>query len=149
PNGKMQAGVSISTNTGGAWSKPKPLKIENDYNFNEKANYFLSNTRNVLIMSVEREDSYGDRDLYVSFMKPDSSWTEPLNLGDVINTAAVESAPFLAADGKTLYFSSDGFSGYGGSDIYASTRLDDTWTNWSDPENLGPEINSPMEDLFF
>lgn len=148
-NGKMQAGVSISSNVGGNWSKPVALEITNDYNFNEKANYFLTNNRKTLIMSVEREDSYGDRDLYVSFMKEDSVWTEPLNLGDVINTASEESAPFLAADDKTLYFSSNGFSGYGGNDIYASKRLDDTWTNWSDPENLGPEINSTLEDLFF
>lgn len=148
-NGKMQAGVSISSNEGGTWSRPYPLKIINDYNFNEKANYFLTNDRRTLIMSVEREDSYGDRDLYVSFMQDDSVWTEPLNLGDVINTASEESAPFLASDNVTLYFSSNGFSGYGGNDIYASKRLDDTWTNWSDPENLGPEINSPLEDLFF
>lgn len=102
-----------------------------------------------MIMSVEREDSQGDRDLYVSFMQDDSVWTEPLNLGNIVNSAAEESAPFLAADDKTLYFSSNGFSGYGGSDIYVSQRLDDTWTSWSEPENLGPEINSPLEDLFF
>ncbi|MEX2234488.1 MAG: OmpA family protein, partial [Cyclobacteriaceae bacterium] len=149
PNGKMQAGVSISSNVGGSWSKPVPLTITNDYNFHEKANYFLTNNRKTLIMSVEREDSRGDRDLYVSFMQEDSVWSEPLNLGEVINTASEESAPFLAADDKTLYFSSNGFSGYGANDIYASRRLDDTWTNWSDPENLGPEINSPLEDLFF
>lgn len=147
--GKMQAGVSISSNIGGSWSRPVALKIRNDYNFNEKANYFLTNNRRTLIMSVEREDSHGDRDLYVSFMQPDSVWTEPLNLGDVVNTASEESAAFLAADDKTLYFSSNGFSGYGGNDIFASRRLDDTWTNWSDPENLGPEINSTLEDLFF
>lgn len=149
PNGKMQAGVSISSNVGGGWSKPVPLKIENDYNFNEKANYFLTDNRRTLIMSVERDDSYGDRDLYVSFMRDDSVWTEPLNLGNVVNSANEESAPFLASDNRTLYFSSNGFSGYGGNDIYATTRLDDTWTNWSEPENLGPEINSPLEDLFF
>lgn len=148
-NGKMQAGVSVSSNVNGKWSKPVPLEIANDYNFNKKANYFLTNSRKALILSVEREDSRGDRDLYVSFLKEDSTWTEPLNLGDVINTASEESAPFLAADDKTLYFSSSGFSGYGKTDIYASHRLDDSWTNWSDPENLGPEINSPMEDLFF
>ena len=147
--GRMQAGVSISSNVGGTWSKPIALEITNDYNFNEKANYFLTNNRRTLILSVEREDSYGDRDLYVSFMGGDSVWTEPKNLGNVINTASEESAPFLAADDRTLYFSSAGFSGYGGNDIYASKRLDDTWTNWSDPENLGPEINSPLEDLFF
>ena len=146
---KMQAGVSISSNIGGEWSKPVGMNITNDYNFNEKANYFLTNNRRTMIMSVEREDSQGDRDLYVSFMQDDSVWTEPLNLGNVVNSAAEESAPFLAADDKTLYFSSNGFSGYGGSDIYVSQRLDDTWTSWSEPENLGPEINSPLEDLFF
>jgi OmpA-OmpF porin, OOP family len=148
-NGKMIAGVSVSSNVGGQWSTPIALNITNDYNFSDKANYFLTNNRLTLILSVEREDSRGDRDLYVSFMKEDSVWSEPLNLGDVLNTAAEESAPFLASDDKTLYFSSKGFSGYGGSDLYVSRRLDDTWTNWSEPENLGPEINSPLEDLFF
>lgn len=147
--GKMQAGVSISSNVDGTWSRPVALNITNDYNFNERANYFLTNNRRTLLMSVEREDSYGERDLYVSFMQDDSVWTEPLNLGDVINSANDESAPFLAADDVTLYFSSNGFSGYGGNDVYVSKRLDDTWTKWSDPENLGPEINSPAEDLFF
>lgn len=149
PNGKMMAGVSISSNVGGSWSTPVPLEITNDYNFSEKANYFLANNRRTLLMSVDREDSRGGRDLYVSFMNSDSTWTEPKNLGDVINSAGEESAPFLALDDKTLYFSSNGFSGYGGSDIYVSKRLDDTWTNWSEPENLGPEINSSLEDLFF
>lgn len=146
---KMTAGVSISSNIGGEWSDPIPLNITNDYNYNEKANYFLTNNRQTMLLSVERDDSQGDRDLYVSFMKEDSVWTEPLNLGKIINTASEESAPFLAADDKTLYFSSRGLSGYGASDIYVSKRLDDTWTNWSEPENLGPEINSPLEDLFF
>jgi outer membrane protein OmpA-like peptidoglycan-associated protein len=147
--GKMSAGVSITSNVGGVWSAPKALTIKNDYNFAEKANYFLADNRKTLLMSVQRSDSHGDRDLYITFMNADSTWSEPLNLGDVINTAAEESGPFLASDDKTLYFSSKGFSGYGGNDIYVSRRLDDTWTNWSEPENLGPEINSPLEDLFF
>lgn len=146
---KMSAGVSVSSNVGGEWSDPVGLDITNDYNYNEKANYFLTNNRRTMLMSVERDDSQGDRDLYVSFMQDDSVWTEPLNLGKAVNTASEESAPFLAADDKTLYFSSKGLSGYGGSDIYVSKRLDDTWTNWSEPENLGAEINSPLEDLFF
>jgi OOP family OmpA-OmpF porin len=146
---KMQAGVSISSKVGGEWTKPVALNIINEYNYNDKANYFLANNRKTLLMSIQRDDSRGDRDLYVTFMKDDSVWTEPLNLGRVINTAAEESAPFLAVDDKTLYFSSKGFSGFGGNDIYVSKRLDDTWTNWSEPENLGPTINSAQEDLFF
>lgn len=149
PNGKMLAGVSVSTNTGGTWSPPAALEIENDYNYNEKANYFLANTRKTLLISVERDDSRGSRDLYVCFAKDDGKWTEPLNLGDVVNTANEESAPFLAADDQTLYFSSNGFSGFGGADIYMTKRLDDTWTNWSEPQNMGPDINSSLDDLFF
>ena len=149
PNGKMLAGVSMSTNMNGNWSKPMALDIENDYNFNEKANYFLANSRKTLLMSIEREDSRGGRDIYVSFQKNDSTWKEPINLGSIINTANEESAPFLASDDKTLYFSSNGFSGYGGADVYVSKRLDDTWTNWSEPQNMGPDINSKLDDLFF
>lgn len=147
--GKLSGGVSISTNTSGTWSKPIPLKIRNDYNLSEKANFFLANNRRTILLAVQRKDSKGDRDIYVSFANNDSTWSEPLNLGEIVNSAAEESAPFLDNDGKTLYYSSKGFSGYGGSDIYVTRRLDDTWTNWSDPENLGPTINSPLEDLFF
>jgi OOP family OmpA-OmpF porin len=147
--GKMIAGVSVSNNIGGSWTDPKPLRIEDDYNFNERANYFLTNTRKVLLMSIEREDSRGGRDLYVSFSKNDTVWTKPLNMGVMINTAGEESGPFLASDDKTLYFSSNGFSGFGGSDVFMSRRLDDTWTNWSPPENMGPDINSKLDDLFF
>ncbi|MBS1951887.1 MAG: hypothetical protein OJF59_001127 [Cytophagales bacterium] len=148
-NGKMVSGVSISNNIGGKWTKPKTLQIKNDYNYSDRAHYFLSTTQKTLLMSVDREDTHGGRDLYVSFEQPDSSWSEPLNLGDVINTAGDEITPFLASDDKTLYFSSNGFSGYGGSDIYVSKRLDDTWTKWSDPQNMGSEINSKLDDMFF
>jgi hypothetical protein len=139
---KSLAGVSISSKVGGKWTTPKNLNITNDYNYSNRANYFLTNNRKTLLMSVQRDDTFGDRDLYVTFMQDDSVWTEPLNLGNVVNTMAEESAPFLAVDDKTLYFSSKGFSGFGGSDIYVSKRLDDTWVNWSPPENMGNTINS-------
>ena len=148
-NGKMAAGVSMSSNQNGEWSKPANLEIENDYNYSDKANYFLTNNRKALMMSVERDDSNGGRDIYVSFLEPDSTWTEPLNIGNVVNSVGDESCPFLAADDQTLYFSSNGYSGFGGSDVYASKRLDDSWTNWSEPENLGSTVNSDQEDLFF
>jgi outer membrane protein OmpA-like peptidoglycan-associated protein len=148
-NGKMTAGVSVSNNVGGKWTKPKSLDIKNNYNYSDKAHYFLSNSQKVILMSVDREDTRGGRDLYVSFAQADSIWTEPLNLGSVVNTAGDELTPFLASDDKTLYFSSNGFSGYGGDDIYMTKRLDDTWTNWSEPLNMGPEINSKTDDMFF
>ncbi|MEJ2003917.1 MAG: OmpA family protein, partial [Cyclobacteriaceae bacterium] len=113
------------------------------------ANFYLANNRKVLLMSVQRDDTQGGRDIYVSFRQDDETWTEPLNLSAQVNTAGEETSPFLAPDDKTLYFSSNGYAGFGGSDIYVTRRLDDTWLNWSEPENLGPTINSQYEDLFF
>lgn len=146
---RMKSGVSISTKSGDQWSEPKALDIINAYIDDDDGHYFLANNRRTLLMAVERFDSYGGKDLYVSFRQRDGRWSEPLNLGNDINTAHTEWAPYLAADNETLYFSSGGYSGYGGSDIYISRRLDDTWTNWTEPENLGPDINSPGDDVFF
>ncbi len=147
--GRLSSGVSIATKDGDSWTQPENLLIANDYNYSDKAHYFLSNNRQVLFLAVHRNDSKGGRDLYISFLMEDGTWSEPLNIGGNVNTAADEGAPFLAADDKTLYFSSNGYSGYGGNDIYVSKRLDDTWLNWSDPENMGPQINTDQEDLFF
>lgn len=148
--GKMRAGVSISMKTEDGWSAPMPLDIENNYNLSENANFFLSNSRKVLLMSIQRNDTHGERDLYVSFLKEnENKWTEPMNLGPILNTAHSEIAPFLAGDETTLYFSSKGFSGYGGNDIYLTRKLDDTWKNWSEPENLGPNINTDKDDQYF
>lgn len=148
-NGKMKAGVSVSTRTSEGWSKPVPFEIIKEINMAQKANYFLANNREVLLMSVEGDPTFGSRDLYVSFLLDDGRWSEPLNLGLDINTALEDASPFLAPDDKTLYFSSDGYTGYGKQDIYVSRRLDDTWISWSEPENLGPQINSPENDAFF
>lgn len=148
-NGKMKAGASVSTRTSEGWSKPIPFEIIKSVNMDDKSNYFLANNREVLLMSVEGDPTFGSRDLYVSFLMDDGRWTEPRNLGSDLNTALEEASPFLAPDDKTLYFSSNGYTGYGKHDIYITRRLDNTWTNWSEPENLGPQINSPEDDSFF
>jgi len=147
--GRVRAGVSVATRNGSEWSEPENLNIINDYNYNEKAHYYMSNNRQTLFLAVERDDTKGGRDMYISFLMADGSWTEPKNIGLNVNTAADESAPFLAADDKTLYFSSNGYAGFGGYDIYVTTRLDDSWLKWSDPQNMGPQINTDQEDLFF
>ena len=87
----------------------------------------------------------GNMDLYISFRR-DTGWTSPINMGNVINTPFAERAVFLHPDNKTLYFSSNGHPGLGGLDVFKSTRLDDTWLNWSKPVNLGKEINGETDD---
>jgi outer membrane protein OmpA-like peptidoglycan-associated protein len=91
----------------------------------------------------------GNTDIYISFRQDSGSYGNPINLGPIINSPGSERAPFLHADGKTLYFSTDGNGGFGELELYKSVRLDDTWTNWSVPIHLGKFVNSPLSDLGF
>lgn len=136
-------GVSIShRQEDGSWGVPQEIFIDNFYNQNSVASLHLAANKNVLLTALERNDSRGHLDLYVSFRKSNGHFSQPKNLGDVINTPYEDGTPFLAADGKTLYFCSAGHGGYGSTDIFVTKRLDDTWTNWTPPKNLGPEVNT-------
>lgn len=131
------------------WSVPKQLPFKDHYNTSDLgAGVCPSSDFKILIMPLEQKDRYGLADLYVSFFK-DSVWTKPLNLGKNINSCGEDLSPFLAPDNKTLYFSSNGWPGYGGFDIFMSTRLDDSWTRWSEPKNLGPAINTSYGDVYY
>lgn len=151
PDGSMIEGFSKSQWTKNGWSFPASFQVEDHYNDIRPKNteMAVSPDENVLILSVQRRDTEGHKDLYVSFKKSADNWSAPVNLGKTINTADYEGAPFLAADNKTLYFTSSGHRGFGGGDIFVTRRLDHTWTNWSKPQNLGPAINSSGWDSFF
>ena len=142
-------GLSISHRTAKGWSVPEDVKMRSFYNKSFYNEYFLSNDGKVILLAVNRDDTHGSRDLYVSFAEGNGIWSAPKNLGNVINSPGTELSPFLAADGKTLYFSSNGHPGYGRNDIFMSRRLDDSWTNWSKPSNLGPPINSSGTDAYY
>ncbi len=148
-DGRASGGVSISYKENGNWTFPEALQITGYQNINEYSEFALSSNRKVLVMAIETNSSYGDRDIYVSFANENGEWSEPLNLGPQINTAATELTPFLAADNKTLFFSSAGFSGFGNTDMFVSKRLDDSWTKWTEPLNMGPLLNSEDWDISY
>lgn len=142
-------GFSISKRTKDGWSVPVDVVVEGFKNKNKYGEFCMSADQKVLIHAIQMNDSEGDQDLYVSFRKTDGTWTTPKNLGNKINTSKAENSPFLASDGVTLYFSTNGRPGYGQNDIFMSRRLDDSWTNWSEPENLGPSVNTQDMDAYF
>jgi len=150
--GSMRTGVSVTrkkaTEDNTAWEAPEAFKITDDYNFSDKVDFHLTDNLRVLILSEMRNEGRGGRDLWVSFLQNNGNFSKPLNLGPMLNTAGEEFAPFLAPDQKTLYFASDGHSGYGGSDIFMTKRLDDSWTNWSTPANLGPNVNTAQDESY-
>jgi len=145
-NGK---GFSISKRLRVGWSNPTEVVVENFKNKNKYGEFCMSADQKTLIHAIQTTDSYGDQDLYVSFRKENGTWTSPKNLGKAVNTERAENSPFLASDGVTLYFSTNGRPGYGKNDIFMARRLDDSWTNWSEPENLGPSVNTKDMDMYF
>ncbi len=141
-------GICISQRIAEGWSMPVNIKIKNFENTDSYQEFCMSPDGNVLLMTIKNKESLGERDIYASFLKK-GEWTEPLNVGNVVNSIGDELSPFLAPDGKTLYFSSNGHPGYGGEDVFISKRLDETWTNWSQPLNLGKGINSSGWEGYF
>ncbi|MBI4645859.1 MAG: OmpA family protein [Bacteroidia bacterium] len=145
-DGTQEPGVSFTYKEVQGWSYPEKQQITDFYNLNKKASYYLSNDGKFLLMSIERKDSYGNLDLYVCERKGENRWSKPKNLGKILNTTQNDYSPFLAADGVTLFYSTSGHSGYGNDDIFMTIRQDDTWENWSEPQNLGNKLNTPDAD---
>lgn len=145
----LGSGISISTKTASGWEIPKQLLIDSLYNTNAYVSYFLGSDNKTMLFAIENKDGHGEKDIYVSFFKADNSWSKPMNLGNVVNTWGDESGPYLAADNKTLFYSTDGHPGYGRTDVFVTKRLDDTWLNWTTPENLGKPINTGGDELGF
>ncbi len=148
-DGSLSGGTSITHRYRYGWTFPEKVNIEYYYNYSQSASFFMSNSGKVLLMGIARKNRIGGEDIYVSFRKSDTLWSEPLNLGPVINTEGDEMSPFLAADEVTLYFASDGREGFGSADVYVSKRLDSTWINWTEPVNLGPVINTSGWDAYY
>lgn len=142
-------GISVSNKTKYGWSMPTEVKIDNYYNNASSQSFCFSSDGKILISSIEQDDSHGKLDLYISKLKKDGSWSQPKNMGATVNSFNNEITPFLAADGVTLFFSTDGRPGYGDADIFQSKRIGNSWTKWSEPENLGPEINTTDWDAYY
>ena len=150
PDGSPKGdGLSITTKTNEGWSIPLDLIMINYYNKASTNEFCMSADRQVLLMAVQRDDTNGVKDIYVSFRKVNGEYSEPKNLGNILNTYASEASPFLAADEVSLYFSSAGHPGFGSADIFVTKRLDSTWTNWSVPQNMGQGINSSAWEGYY
>ena len=128
---------SVYTPTG--WSEQENLGDSINTDFWESSPA-ISPDKRALYFSSTRPGGYGGADLYVSFLKPNGRWTEAVNMGPTINTAGDEMAPFIHADNQTLYFTSDGLPGYGGSDLFVLKKLSNG--QWGVPENMGYPINT-------
>ena len=135
-----------------SWSPAQMLRIRNFHKFGYTQQLGASmgqDGKTLLFYMTDKKESFNN-DLYVSFLEGGDIWTAPKSLGKKINLPDHnEMSPFIAADGVTLYFSSDRPGGVGENDIWMCKRLDDSWQKWSEPVNLGKPINTEGSEAFF
>ena len=141
-------GISVSRKNSAGWSRPENIHIPYFLNKSRMLCGSLSADNSVFVFSAESYGTHGVEDIYVS-VRQQGQWSAPKNLGRDINTQFQELSPTIGDDNRTLYFSSNGRKGSGSFDIYSATRLDETWTTWSAPENLGAHVNSEGRELFY
>jgi hypothetical protein len=143
PDGLGRCDIYVSHKNGKEWGEPFNLgaPINSTYWESQPA---ISPDGSTLYFVSNRPGGLGGYDIWKSTLKADGFWTSPENLGPNINTPYDEHTPFIHPDGKTLYFSSDGWPGMGNKDIFMSRS--DEKGNWSNPENLGYPINTFNEE---
>lgn len=142
--GMGRCDLYFSSKKGEKWSKaynPGPplntpdMETQPCYSADGRQVYFVSN----------RAGGHGNFDIWMSNLSPSGLWSEPINLGDSINTPGAEQSPFLHSDGKTLYFSSDYHPGMGGFDLFVSRK--DSKGKWSAAKNIGYPINTVGNEI--
>ncbi|MEI8005845.1 MAG: OmpA family protein [Bacteroidota bacterium] len=144
PDGFGSCDIFWSKRMGEVWAEPENLgSVVNSPSWDSQP-CFSSDGR-TLYFASKRPGGKGSSDIWKTGLKPDGNWTEPVNLGDSINTAFEEMAPFIAGDGRTLYFSSKGHPGMGGYDLFYSRMKPDSI--WSKPVNLGYPINTKADEM--
>lgn len=134
--------LMVSTQKGETWSPPESISpLINSIN-NEGTPTLSADGRTLVFTVCQGRAGYGSCDLYISH-KTGNAWSEPQNIGPVVNTRAWESQPALSADGRRLYFVSDRKGGVGRRDIWCSDLGDDG--EWKPPYNL-KSINTPFDE---
>lgn len=127
----------------GAWQITEAFPHNSpDYSLSEPS---ISEDGSILYFASDKPGGFGAKDIYYS-INLDSTWSKPVNLGDIVNTAKDESYPFLQASKKRLYFSSNGHAGIGGLDIF---RVDVSGESFTDLQNMGYPLNSSYDDFAF
>ncbi|PCJ28558.1 MAG: hypothetical protein COA97_01035 [Flavobacteriales bacterium] len=127
---------------------PDDMVTAKDRKENFKPTMYLNAAKTLIYYSSYGVDGVNGKDIFLMRKLPNNTWTDPINLGNLINTSGDEDFPYITADGKTFYFCSTKHGSMGGYDIYKSI-WNDRKNKWNAPVNMGAPINSPFDDLFF
>jgi len=139
----LGCGIYVSKRKGKLWGALQLLQIKVDSN-TSIGHPALSEDETILIFSSDLSGGYGGKDLWISVKGKRNTWSDPVNLGPMVNTPGDEMFPFLHTDG-TIYFSSNGHVGMGGLDIYKTSQ--DENGAYKLPVNLKSPVNSSADDF--
>ena len=134
----------LSQGIEGYWDEAVPMKDINTQ-YNEGSAILSKDGKTLFFVRCNAPGSYGDCDLYMAKLTAAGTWSDIKNLGAGINSVAWDSQPALSFTEDTLYFSSNRNGGFGLSDLYYTTRLNNG--AWSRAHNLGPVINTKNNEV--
>ncbi len=147
-NGEDEEFFISHKDTCGYWAAAVNMGVPPNSSGNEGAQNISADGHYLFFSKCERRSADGITgggcDLYMSYTETDSTWSVPKPFKATLNTPGYESMPCISVDNKDLYYVSNRDGGYGGLDIWV-THFDEG--KWSRPENLGPEINTPYDDI--
>jgi len=143
----LNCDIYYSENVNGEWSPIKSVSNKINLPGSWESQPTISADGRTLYFVSDRSGGFGGYDIYRSINSESGEWGTPINLGPLINSTGNEKSPFFHPDEKTLYFSSDGWMGLGGYDIFYS-KLDEHGL-WTKPKNIGYPINSPDDEVGF
>lgn len=138
--------IYVSTLNGGRWSEPVALNRNINSSGVTSRHPNLTPSGDTLYFASNREGTLGGFDIFMSLRSGGENWSEPVNLGNQINTLFNEVSPFYSTSEKVLFFSSDGHRGFGGYDIYIAKGRD---LKSAEIYNAGLPFNSSRDDMFF
>ena len=128
----------------GRWTEAKPVSGKINTNLNEGAQNISQDGNWLIYTGCNYPEGQGSCDLYIAYKTKQGTWSEPANLGPIVNTDYWESSPSLSPDKKDLYFASSQPGGFGGKDIWVTRRLPSG--KWSRAENLGSSVNTSGDE---
>ena len=144
PNGYGSCDLYVCSKIGDGWSEPHNLgDVVNTSNWDSQPCF--SADGQTLYFSSARKGGQGGSDLWLTIFKQGQGWTKPKNAGPNINTYHEEMAPFIHADGQTMYFSSKGHPGMGGFDLFITRQ--DSAGEWQKAQNLGWPVNTASDEI--
>jgi outer membrane protein OmpA-like peptidoglycan-associated protein/tetratricopeptide (TPR) repeat protein len=144
PDGYGSCDLYWARKDGDEWSVPVNMgPVVNSPQWDSQPSF--SSDGQTLYFASKREGGKGSSDIWRTELQLDGTWSQPVNLGDSINTSNAEMAPFIHPDDRTLYFSSRGHPGMGGLDLFYSRK--DLNGKWKKPANLGYPINTFADEI--